>query len=76
MIKNILIKNLTKEYREDFENSSKCWNCANDYIENDFKLRDHFQITGKHRGSARRDFSFNVEFNHKIPIVFHNLKKL
>ena len=31
-------------------------------------------ITGKHRGSAHRDCNINVKLNHKIPVVFHNLK--
>ena len=38
------------------------------------KVKDHFHITGKYRGSARRDCNINVELNHKIPVVFHNLK--
>ena len=28
-----------------------------------------------YRGSAHRDCNINVELNHKIPVVFHNLKK-
>ena len=32
---------MTKEDNEDFENSSKCWICDDDYIDNDVKLRDH-----------------------------------
>ena len=39
-----------------------------------FKVRDHCHITGKHRGSAHRDCNNNLKLNHKIPMVFHNLK--
>ena len=59
---------------EDFENSTKCWICDNDNIDNDVKVRDHCHITGKYRGSANRDCNINVKLNHKFPVVFHNLK--
>ena len=29
----------------------------------------------KYRGSAHKDCNINVKLNHKIPLVFHNLKK-
>ena len=65
---------MTKEDNEDFENCSKCWICDNDYIDGDVKVRDHCHINGKHRGSAHRDCNINVKLNHKISVVFHNLK--
>ena len=46
---------MTKEDNEDFEKSTKCWVCDNDYIDGDVKVRDHCHITGKYRGSAHRD---------------------
>ena len=65
---------MTKESNEDFKNSRKYWICDNDYIDTDVKVRDHCLITGKYRGSANRDCNINLRLNHKIPIVFHNLK--
>ena len=65
---------MTKEDNEDFENSTKCWICDNDYINNDVKVRDHCHNTGKYRGSVHRDYNINVRLNHKTPVVFHNLK--
>ena len=59
---------------EDFENSVKSWICGHVYVESDVKVRDHFHVTGKYRGSAHRDCSINVKWNHKIPIVFHKIK--
>ena len=59
----------TKGGNENFQNSNKCWICDHDYINTKVKMRDHCHITGKCRGSAY----WNC--NHKIPIVFHNLKK-
>ena len=46
--------------------------CGN--VDGDVKVRDHCHITGKYRGSAHRDFNINVKLNHKITVVFHNLK--
>ena len=65
---------MTKEDNEDFKSSTKCWIHDNDYIDTDVKVRDHCHITGKYRGSAHRDCNINLRLNHKIPIVFHNLK--
>ena len=63
---------MTKEDNRDFKNSTKCWICDNDYIDNDIKLRDHCHITGKYRCSAHGDSNNNLKLNHKIPIVFSN----
>ena len=63
-----------KENNENFENSTKCWICDNDYIDNDVKVRDHCHITGKYEGSVHRDCNANVKLNHKVSAIFHNLK--
>ena len=65
---------MTKDGNEDFKNSDKCWICENDYIDNDVKVRDNCHIIGKFRGSVHRDCNINVKLNHKIYVVFHNLK--
>ena len=65
---------MTKEDNEDFDNSTICWICDNDYFDGYIKVRDHFHITGKYRGSAHRDCNINVKLNHKILVVFRNLK--
>ena len=65
---------MTKKDNEDFENSTKCKICDNDYTDADVKVRDHCHITGKYRGSAHRNCNINVKLNEKIPVVFHNLK--
>ena len=53
---------------------SKCWICDNDYIDNNVKIKDNCHITGKYRDNAHKDCKINVKLNHKIPVVFHNLK--
>ena len=65
---------MAKKDNENFKSSTKCWICDEDYIDNDVKVRDHCQITGKYRGSAHKDCNIKVKLNHKIPLVFHNLK--
>ena len=64
----------TWSHNKEFENSTKCRICDNDYSDDDVKVRDHCQITKKYRCSAHRDYNINVKLNHKIPVVFHNLK--
>ena len=54
---------MTEKNNEDFENFTKCWICDNDYIDDDVKVRDHFHVTGKYRGSANRYFNINVKLN-------------
>ena len=45
-----------------------------DYIDTDDKVRDHCHVTGKCRAFGHRYCNNNVKLNHKIPLVFHNLK--
>ena len=65
---------MTNKDNGDFENSTKCWICDNDYIDGNGKVRDHSHFTGKYRCFAHGDYSINLRLNHKTPIVFHNLK--
>ena len=37
---------MTKEENENFKNSTKCFICDNDYVNNDGKVRDHCHIAG------------------------------
>ena len=66
---------MTNEDIENFKSSNfKYWICDNDYVDTDVRVRDHCHITGKYRGSAHRDCNINLKLNHKIPVVFQNLK--
>ena len=67
---------MTKKDDEDFENSTNCQICDNIYLDGDVKVRDHCHITEKYRGSGPRDCKIKIKLNHKIPIVFHNLKNM
>ena len=45
---------MTKKDNKDFENSTKCCICDDDYIDNVVKVRDHCDITGKYRFCTKR----------------------
>ena len=64
MITLVNLLNYTQENNDEFKNSNKCCICDNDYIDGDFKVRDHCHITGKYGVSAHRDC--NIRLNHKI----------
>ena len=65
---------IIKKDDEDFKNSTKCWICDNSYVDGDVRVRDQCHITGKYRGTAHIDCNVNIKLNHKISVVFHNLK--
>ena len=54
---------ITKKDNEDFENSTKCWFCDNDYIDGGVKIKYHFYITRKSRAPAHRDCNSDVKLN-------------
>ena len=43
-------------------------------VDGDVKVRCYCHITGKYGSSAHRDFNINVKLNHKVSVVFYNLK--
>ena len=69
-----LVVTKTKKDDEDFENSNKCWIYDNVYVDGDFEVKQHCHITRKYIGFAHKDCNIKVKLNHKIPIVFPNLK--
>ena len=46
-----------------------------DYIDSDIKITDHCHIIGKYSSSTHRNCNIDVKLNHKISVIFHNLKK-
>ena len=65
---------MAKEDTDDFNIFIKCLICDNDYIDVGIKVSDHFPITRKWKVCTNGDCNIHVVLNHKIPIVFHNLK--
>ena len=52
---------MTKQGNENFKNSTKCWICDNNCVDNNVKVRNHCHIIGKYRGSAHRDCNINLK---------------
>ena len=67
---------MTKKDNKDLMNFTKCCICDNAYAKGDVKVKDHFHVhvTEKYRGLAYRDCNIKVKLNHKILMVFHNLR--
>ena len=51
---------MTKKDNEGFKNSTKCWICDNDYIDDDVKVKDHCHTTVKYASSAHRECNINL----------------
>ena len=60
------------EDEEWFQSSNKFWICNKLIDVEDNKVRYHFHITRKYRGSAH--WSCNIKLTKKIPVIFHNLR--
>ena len=68
----ILIMNEEEEYL--FQQSNSCSICEKLIDNDDEKVRDHCQVTGKFRGAAHRSCNINFQLTKKIPVIFHNLR--
>ena len=65
---------MTEEGEYLFQQSNNCWIYKKIIDNDDEKVRDHCQITGKFRVSAHWDCNINFQLTKKIPVIFHNLK--
>ena len=61
---------MSEKEEEQFQVSNVCWICGK-LIDNDEKVRDHCQVTGKFRGGTHWDC--NIRLTKKVPVIFHNL---
>ena len=68
---------MTEENEIDFKKAIKCHICDQQYTDKDIRVRDHYHITGKFRGSAHQDCNLKLRIKPatiKIPVLFHNLR--
>ena len=64
---------MTIEDNENFKNSSKCWICDNDYIDNDVISIDIIVILLEKIEALHIEIVISI-LNHTNSVVFHNLK--
>ena len=62
------------EEEEQFQSSNMCWIYEKLIDDDDKKVIDHFQITGKFRGAAHWSYNMNLQLTKKVPVIFHNLR--
>ena len=76
VIKKHFNKNLVMsvEDEEKFQLSNICWICDKLFDVGDNKVKDHYHVTGKYRGSAHWSCNTNLTLTKKVPVIFHNLR--
>ena len=57
-----------------FQQSNKFWICKKLIDNDEEKVRDHCDVTGKVRGAAHWDCNINFQLTKKVPVIFHNLR--
>ena len=67
---------MTEEVEDLFQKSNNCWIYKKTINVNEDKVRDHCHVTGKFRGAAHERCNLNLKLPKKVPVIFHNLKKL
>ena len=68
---------MTEEEEDLFQKSNNYWICkifVNNINNNEEKVRDHCQVTGKFRGAADRIYNVNFQLTKKVPVIFYNLR--
>ena len=67
------ILEITTVEEKKFKQADKCHICGIKYKLCDVRVRDHWHITGKYRGSAHEKCNINYKLTEKIPVIIHNL---
>ena len=68
---------MTTDDELSFKLENKCHICGDSYKDDDTRIPDYCQITGKYKGSAHQDCSAKLKIDAdklKIPVIFHNLR--
>ena len=69
--KNLII---AEEEENLFQKSNNCWICKKRISNDENKVRDHCQVTGKFRGAVHVSCYLNFQLTKKVPVIFHNLR--
>ena len=74
-MKKYFNKNLImSEEEKQFQSSNTCWICKKLIDDDNEKVRDNCQVTGKFRGAAHWSCNINLQFAKKVPVIFYNLR--
>ena len=65
---------MSEQEEEQFQLSNICWICKKLADHDDEKVWDHYHVTGKLRGAVHWDCNINLQFNKKVPVIFHDLR--
>ena len=65
---------MNEEEEHLFQGSKSCWICKKLIDNDDEKVRDHCNISGKFRGAAHWDCNINFQLTKNVPVIFHNLR--
>ena len=65
---------MREEEEHLFQQSNLCHICEQLINNEDEKVRDHYDVTGKFRGAARLSCNVNYQSTKKISVIFHNLR--
>ena len=57
-----------------FQQSNNCRICKKLIDNDEEKVRDHCNVTGKFRSAAHWDCNINFQLTEKVPVIFHNLR--
>ena len=69
-------KNLIMSEKEKhlFQQSNSCWICKKLINNDEEKVADHCQVTGKFGGAAHWKININFQLAKNVPVMFHNLR--
>ena len=65
---------MSKEEEHLFQQSNSCWICKKLFDNDEEKVWDHYQVTGKFRGAAHQNCNINFQLAKKVPVILHNLR--
>ena len=65
---------MTQNDWKDFNESTKCGICQEEFEEDEKKVRDHCHFTGKFRGAAHNSCNLKYRKPWFTPVIFHNLQ--
>ena len=57
-----------------FQQRNSFWICRKLIDNDEEKVRDHCQVTGKFGGAAHWNCNINHQLTKKVPVIFHNLR--